>query len=165
MDNDVHAGLIAQFNRCAALNRRCIAYGQKALDEKRLREARLFRAIARSATIQGAHLLTAASGIGTTDQNLSRELGEARTVLLDVLPEEINRAKASGSTPASVALEHAHAAALSTAELLEEALAAPSGSGRGELYVCSICGFLVQGEAPDVCPSCGVNKQLLPAVE
>jgi rubrerythrin len=166
MDSDTKADLIARFTRCASTNRRCLAFGQKALDEKLPEAARLFRAIARSAAIQAARLLTAAAGIGTTADNLNSLLDEARAALIDELPDEINRAQAAGSTPARVALEHAHAAFLSIAELLEQALdrydAAPASGG---LFVCSICGFLVQGDAPDVCPSCGVNKKLLPAVE
>jgi len=34
-----------------------------------------------------------------------------------------------------------------------------------DYYVCSVCGYIAEGEAPDTCPLCGAKKEAFKLVE
>ena len=35
----------------------------------------------------------------------------------------------------------------------------------GQVYVCEICGYTAEGEAPDKCPVCNVKKEMFKKID
>jgi len=168
MHDSTQANLLTLFTRFADSNRRCFAYGRKALDDGCPNTARFFHALTRSYSIQAANMLKRAGAIQSSAENLKQILIEEREMCLDVLPDYISQARAEGDNAPRIAFEWSQGSGESLADLFEEVLRQlvhDHDCDINELHVCAICGYLVKGEAPDVCPNCGVNKKLIPAVE
>ena len=168
MSETTKADLLRAFIENAAANRRYLAYGQKAQDEGFPGAARLFRAVARSEAIQAANHLKTAGAIGATAANIRQSLADERDTMIAALPGYIREAETAKADPARIVFTWAQRSEQSHARLYEDALA-KLDKGRDcqlkELHICSICGFLVEGDPPDTCPNCGVNKRLIPAID
>jgi rubrerythrin len=168
MKEKIKARLLEAFTANAAANRRYVAYGQKAQDEGFEAAARLFRAVARSETIQAANHLKTAGGIQTTAENIRQALANERDERCAALACCISQAVEDHADAARVVLSWSQRSEQSHTQLYEKALQALE-QGRdcrfGELHICSACGFLVEGDPPETCPNCGVGKKLMPAVD
>lgn len=46
------------------------------------------------------------------------------------------------------------------ADLYKKALETLGNNEETDYYVCEICGYTAEGEAPDKCPVCGAKKEL-----
>ena len=161
------ANLMKAFIANAAANRRYLAYGQKAQDEGFPAAARLFRAMARSETIQAANHLKTAGGIRSTAENVRQALGKERACRL-AHGEFISQSAADHPDSARIIFSWRERSEETHARLYEHALMALEQGGDcsfGALHICSACGFVVEGDPPDTCPNCGVGKRLIPAIE
>jgi len=83
-------------------------------------------------------------------------------------PQIIDEAKDEGETAAKVSFEHANEAEKVHARLYEQALEAVE-SGEDipdtDYFVCEVCGFMVENEAPGKCPVCGAKKEKFKKIE
>jgi rubrerythrin len=168
MNDATKAHLLEAFAANAAANRRYLAYGRKAQDEGFAGAAKLFRAVARSETIQAANHLKTAGGIQTTAENLRYALAHERESRLAACSGYISQAKADQAEPARIVFSWSERAEQSHVRFYEEALLALEQGrdcGFGELHICSACGYLMEGDPPDRCPNCGVGKRLIPAID
>ena len=168
MKETTKANLLRAFVANAAANRRYLAYGQKAQDEGFSVAARLFRAVARSETIQAANHLKTAGGIQSTAANIRQALADEHDDRLSACPGYISQAEADNADAARVVFSWSQRSEQTHARFYEEALQTLDQGldcRFGELHICSACGFLVQGDPPDICPNCGVGKRLIPAVD
>jgi rubrerythrin len=168
MKNITTDNLLEAFAANAAADRRYLAYGRKAQDEGYAGIARLFRAVARSETIQAANHLKTAGGIQTTAENIRQALAHERASRLSVCNNYISQAEKDHAEPARIVFSWSGRSEQSHSRLYEEALQALEQGcdcGFGELHICSACGYLVEGDPPDRCPNCGVGKRLIPAID
>ncbi len=168
MKNKTTDNLLVAFAVNAAANRRYLAYGRKAQDEGFAGAARLFRAVARSETIQASNHLKTAGDIQTTSENIRHALAHERGCSLSHSISYISQAEADHAEPARIVFSWSERAEQSHIRFYEEALEALEQGrdcGFGELHICSACGFLVEGDPPDRCPNCGVGKRLIPAID
>ena len=156
------------FTLYAAANRQCFTYAQKAKDEICPNASNLFKALTRSYSIQSASMLRTAGGIHDTKDNIRQSLADGLGHLLAILPDYIKQAEEEGADPACISFKRSQGSGQSQVDLLEKALDQLE-KGKDctleELHVCSICGYLVEGEPLDTCPNCGVSEKLIPAVE
>jgi rubrerythrin len=168
MHNQTTDNLLEAFAASAAADRRYLAYGRKAQDEGFAGAAKLFRAVARSETIQAANHLKTAGGIQTTAENIRYALAHERESRLSASSGYISQAEADHAEPARIVFAWSERTEQSHVRFYEEALQALEQGrdcGFGELHICSACGYLVEGDPPDRCPNCGVGKRLMPAID
>jgi rubrerythrin len=139
------------------------AFADKAESEKLPNVARLFRAASFSEKRHATNHLRVMAGVGKTADNLKAALEgesyEVATMYPDFIrvAEEQNEKEAVRVNREALEAEKVHAA------LYQKAI---KGLDQGmdleatPIHVCGVCGFTVEGEAPDKCPICGAPKAM-----
>src|SRR5512135_2840564 len=119
--------------------------------------ARLFRAASFSEQIHATNHLKAL-GVGKTPENLDAAFGgesfEIATMYPDYMrvAEQENEKRALGSMHDALEAEKVHAGLYSRAK---DCVAGGGDMATVALFVCPVCGFTMEGEAPAKCPVCG----------
>lgn len=137
-------------------------FAQKAEEEGFPNVARLFRAIAYAEEIHAKNHLNVLGGIGTTAENLQTAINGENFEVQEMYPaykavaELQNEVGAQRSTHAAMEAERVHAGLYKKAK---QAVQQGRDATVGKIYICSKCGWTVEGEAPDRCPLCGAPKE------
>jgi rubrerythrin len=139
-----------------------LAFAEKAAKENFSNVARLFRANAFAEQIHAFNHLRTLSGIGKTSENIQAaikgenfEVEEMYPAYIRVAQEEKEKA-AENTTKWALEAEKVHAGLYSKAK---EAVEKGEDIEFKPIHVCQVCGFTVEGEAPDRCPVCGSPKE------
>jgi rubrerythrin len=118
---------------------------------------RLFRAAAFAERMHATNHLRALGGAGKTLQNLEIALAGETFEVNEMYPAYIEVAtmqeekRAAGSMGDAFQAEKIHAQLYTKAK---EAVAAGGDVELGKVWVCDVCGYTLEGEAPDRCPVC-----------
>ena len=143
-------------------NRRYTAWAKKAEEEGFGNIARLFKAVAESETIHAHNHLKAMGGVGSTLENLAAaRQGESEEVT-GMYPMFMDQAKRDANNDALNSFYWAMEAEITHEEFYGRALEALKGGSDlelGDLYICDVCGYTVEGEPPDKCPTCLKGKE------
>ena len=136
-------------------------FASKAESENLPHIARLFRANSFAEQIHASNHLKALSGVSRTADNL-REAIEGETFEVEKMypeyiriAEEDEEPQAVFTTKAALAAEKVHQSLYRKAR---EAAVKGVDAELGPIHVCGVCGFTVEGEAPDKCPVCGAPR-------
>ena len=138
--------------------------------------ARLFRAVAFAEFIHAGdhyrelrHLdggfvanAMAAFGPGDTKKNLGLAIAGETFEIEEMYPAYIDVAKFQGEKGAVRSFEWSYGTEKGHKALFEKAKAAVDGGNDVPLqaiHVCEVCGYTVEGEAPERCPLCNVEKE------
>ncbi len=156
--------LKAAFAGESQANRKYLAFAAKADAEGFPQAARLFRAAAEAETVHAHNHLRAMKGIRTTAENLREALAGEIHEFKSMYPEMIAAAKAEGNREAERTFTFANEVEKIHAKLYEAMAAAPAGEAYS-YYVCPICGYTAEREAPDTCPVCGAKGKVFREVE
>jgi rubrerythrin len=140
-------------------NRKYLAFAKKAEDEGYAQVARLFRAAAAAETIHAHNHLKALSGIKSTKENLMAAISGESYEFQKMYPRMIDDAKAEGQDYALRSFNLANEVEKVHAALYKKALEELGKNVSTEYYVCSVCGYTAEGEAPDDCPVCRAKKR------
>lgn len=143
-------------------NRRYLAFADKAEEEGYSNVARLFRAAAESETIHAINHLKAMDGINSTLENAKEAWQGEKDEYTDMYPMFMDQAKRDSNNAALQSFFWANEAEKKHGEFYEKAVNALKDGNDLELndvYVCSVCGFTVEGTPPDKCPTCGQPKE------
>jgi rubrerythrin len=166
--SDTKGNLEAAFAGESQANRKYLFFAEKADAEGHKQAARLFRAAAEAETVHARNHLKALGGIESTADNLKAAVGGERYEFTEMYPGFIKQASAEGKGDAERSFDLAnrvekihHGLFRSALDKLEKGQAA---EGK-KFYVCQVCGYTVEGEAPDKCPVCGAAKKMFKAVE
>ena len=140
-------------------NRKYLAFAKKADQEGYTQVAKLFRAAAAAETVHAhAHLRTL-KGIGATADNLKEAIAGETHEFKNMYPAMIEDAKAEDNKAALRSFEYANAVEKVHADLYENALANMDSLPAADYYVCEVCGYTCENEAPDECPVCKAKKK------
>lgn len=118
--------------------------------------ARLFRAVSLSEQIHATNHLKAL-GVGKTPENLAVAFEGETYEITTMYPEYIQVAEAEGEKRAlgsmqdALEAEKVHAALYARAK---ECIAISEDIAAVAIFVCPVCGFTIEGEAPEKCPVC-----------
>lgn len=143
-------------------NRKYLAFAKKAEADGYPQVAKLFRAAAEAETVHAHAHFRVMGGIKGTDENLQAAIEGEGFEFQQMYPKFVEEAEADDNKPAVASFKNALAVEEIHHGLYSEALdAVKSGSDLAEenIFVCSVCGNTVKGEAPDKCPICGVPKE------
>ena len=109
-----------------------------------------------------------AFGPGDTVKNLKLAIAGETFEIEEMYPVYIEVAKFQGEKGAQRSFEWSYASEKLHKQLFERALERVN-SGKdmelGPVQICEVCGYTLEGEAPDVCPVCGALKDKFTAFE
>jgi rubrerythrin len=146
-------------------NRKYLAFALKADQEGFPQAARLFRAAAEAETVHAHNHLRALKGIRSTKENLQEAIAGETHEFQKMYPEMIEAAKAEGQKAAERTFTFANDVEKIHAELYQKILDNIGGSQESySYYVCPVCGFTAEKEAPIICPVCGAKGELFQRV-
>jgi len=140
---------------------RYMAFSDKAEREGFPNVARLFRAISFAEQVHATGHFRTLSGINATAENLGEAIGGETYEVEEMYPAFMAVAEHQGEKAALRSMTYAleaekiHAAMYQQARQAVEAGRDPS---LGTIYICEVCGYTVEGEAPDRCPVCNAPK-------
>ena len=162
METQTKKNLSQAFAGESQANRRYLAFAEKAQEEGLPGVARLFRAVAQSETIHALNHLKAAGVVKTTAENLAQAIEGEKSEYTGMYPMFMDQARRDADSDALNSFFWANEAEQTHDEFYVKALeAAKQGKDieLGELYICKVCGYTVEGNPPDVCPVCKKGKE------
>ncbi|HBC91407.1 MAG TPA: rubrerythrin [Pelotomaculum sp.] len=136
-------------------NRKYLAFAKKADDEGYPGVAKLFRAASEAEAIHAQAELKALGGIKTTGENLQSAIDGETYEFTQMYPGFIQTAEAEGNNQAKKVFTFANEAEKVHADLYKKALAALDSKADTDYYLCTVCGYIHENNAPEKCPICG----------
>ena len=139
-----------------------LAFADKAEKENFENVARLFRANAFAEQVHATNHLRTLSGISKTEENLQAAIAGETFEVEEMYPAYMSVAKEQNEPGAETTIrwaleaEKVHAGLYKKAK---EAVTQGKDADMAAIHVCQVCGFTVEGDAPDICPVCGSPKQ------
>ena len=139
-----------------------LAFAEAAEKEKLANIARLFRANSFAEQIHATNHLRTLGGIRKTAENLRAAIDGETFEVTEMYPAYIKVAEEQGEKTALMWFNAANIAEKVHAGLYKRA---KESADKGKdldyfpVHVCGVCGFTVEGEAPDKCPVCGAPKE------
>ncbi len=140
-------------------NRKYLAFAKKAEAEGFKQAAKLFRAAAAAETIHAHNHLRELGVVKSTKENLMAAISGESYEFQNMYPRMIADAQAENNAGALRSFNYANEVEKVHAALYQKALDTLGRNVDTDYYVCSVCGYTAEGEAPDVCPVCGSRKQ------
>jgi len=142
-------------------NRTYLAFAEKADADGYPQIARLFRAAAAAETVHAHAHLRVMGGVKTTAENIQAAAAGEAHEFKSMYPGFVTEAEADGNKGAAMSFKNALAIEEIHHGLYNGALKslqAGSDLPAAPIFVCSVCGNTVVGEAPNRCPVCGNPK-------
>jgi rubrerythrin len=140
-------------------NRKYLAFAVQADKEGYPQAARLFRAAAAAETVHAHSHLKQLGGIKSTKENLEAAISGETFEFKEMYPQMIKDAEEEGNKGALRSFNLANDVEKIHAALYQKALDNLGSSSESDYYVCDICGYTAEGEAPDECPVCKAKRQ------
>jgi len=140
---------------------RLLAFARKAEEESYPQIAKLFRAVAAA---EGVHTerhlrLLGEAVVQDTESNLKSSFERETTVNEVYYPQFIRDAEEEGEKAAALTFSQARDVEEGHAALYKHALAAMLRDETHDFYVCQVCGYVAEREAPDRCPICNAKRE------
>ncbi len=139
-----------------------LAFSAKAASENLPNVARTFQATAYSEQVHATNHLKTLAGVRATAENLVQAIGGETFEIDEMYPAYVKVAELQGEKTALTFLNYALAAEKVHARIYGKAKASVDTGKDIEavpIHVCSVCGFTMEGDAPDTCPVCGTPKE------
>jgi len=147
-------------------NRKYLAYAAKADQEGFPQAARLFRAAAEAETVHAHNHLRALKVIGGTKENLKDAVSGETHEFKNMYPGMIAAAKAEGQKDAERSFSYANEVEKIHAQLYQKLLDGLGGTQENyPYYVCPVCGYTAEKNAPDTCPVCGTKGSMFKKID
>lgn len=146
-------------------NRKYLAFAKQADKEGYSQVAKLFRAVAEAETIHAHAHLKSLNGIGSTKENLQEALSGEKYEFQSMYPEMIEQARDEGNKGAERSFFYANEVEKIHAQLYQKAMDNLEKQEDVTYYVCSVCGYTCESEAPEKCPVCGAKAKAFFSVE
>jgi len=147
-------------------NRKYLAFAVKADQEGYPQVARLFRAAAEAETVHAHNHFKVLNGIKSTKENLQEAIAGETHEFKKMYPEMIEAAKIEGQKAAERTFTYANSVEKIHAQLYQKLL---DGLGKSQenfpYYVCPVCGYTADKEAPGTCPVCGTKGEMFRKME
>jgi rubrerythrin len=137
-------------------NRRYLAFAKQAEKEGYPDIAKLFRAVAAAETVHAHNHFRILGGVGSTAENLKAGIEGENYEVVNMYPDFIAEAEASGEKRALNSFNWAWEVEKEHEQILKQVLADMGAELAGvEIWVCPVCGHTHLGPRPEKCPVCG----------
>jgi len=157
--------LLEAFAGESQANRKYLAFAKKAEIEGYKQEAKLFRATAAAETVHAHNHLRELGTVKSTRENLLAAIYGESYEFQQMYPGMIADATAEGNSRALQTFNYANAVEKVHAALYKKALDNLGQTVETDYYVCAVCGYTAEGEAPDECPVCKAKRQAFKRAE
>ncbi|MBN2103107.1 rubrerythrin family protein [bacterium] len=138
-----------------------LIFAARAEQEGKLNLARLFKAIAYAEQVHATNHFKALGDLGDSIENLESAIDGENFEVEEMYPAYDVVAKLQGEKAAIRSIHYAIEAEKIHAAMYSEARQAAK-EGRDvdydNIYICPVCGYTVEGRAPDTCPVCNAVK-------
>jgi rubrerythrin len=146
-------------------NRKYLAFAKKADADGYPQVAKLFRAAAEAETVHAHSHLRVAGGVKSTAENLKAAIAGETHEFKSMYPEMMAAAEKEGNTNALRSFTYANEVEKVHAALYQKALDNLEAKKDVDYYVCGVCGYTCENEAPDDCPVCKSKKKVFYKVD
>ena len=154
-----HENLKEAFAGESMANRKYLAFARQADAEGYPQVAKLFRAAAEAETIHAFDHMKALGMVRSTEENLKAAVEGETYEFTKMYPEFIVDAKNEDEGSIAKKLELVGKDEEVHAGLYKKALEGIASQETRELFLCTVCGHIAEGDAPESCPICGARKQ------
>jgi len=140
---------------------RYLIFADKAEKEGRPNLARMFRAIAYAEQVHATNHYRELGQVKETSGNLQTCIDGEEFEVNEMYPAYNKVAEMQGESGAARSTHYALEAEKIHARMYREAktdIESKSDIEIGKVYICPVCGYTVEGEAPDKCPVCGAPR-------
>jgi rubrerythrin len=159
MGEETQKNLAYAFAAESKASARNSAFAQKAQVEGFDQIARLFRAVAEAEAVHARRYLMLMRGkVGDTEENLKAAFENEIRANVQEYPKLIKKAVEEGDQAAEKAFSQARDVEQRHAELYKKALNQMISEKETVYYVCQVCGYVAEDQAPENCPICGAVK-------
>jgi rubrerythrin len=158
---NVHEAFVGE----AKAYQRLLAYADKAEKEGLPQIAHLFRAIAASEGVHSRRHFRLLEVIKDTQTNMEYAFQQENAVNGNYYPKMIQEAEDDGEKAAALVFSQAKDVEGVHAKLYRKALEHLTEEEFVEYHVCSVCGFVSEGDVPDHCPVCNAPRDKFFKVE
>ena len=138
-----------------------LIFADRAQAEGKPNLARLFRAIAYAEQVHATNHFKALGDLGPSPENLDSAIHGENFEVEEMYPAYDAVAKLQEEKAAIRSIHYAiEAEKIHSAMYTEARQAATEGKdiSAGDIYICPVCGYTVEQEAPDSCPVCNASK-------
>jgi len=146
-------------------NRKYLAFAKKADSEGYPQAAKLFRAAAAAETVHAHAHLKELGGIKSTKENLEAAISGETFEFETMYPQMIKEAEEEGNKGALRSFNFANEVEKIHADLNKKTLENLGSNEDTDYYVCDVCGYTAEGEAPDECPVCKSKKEMFQKIQ
>jgi rubrerythrin len=149
-------------------NRKYVFFAEKAEAEGYQQVAKLFRAVAEAETVHARNHLRVLGEIKSTEENLSSAISGEQYEFSTMYPSFIKKAEEERNGKAENSFDLANKVEKIHHTLFQSMLSkikARQVVEQKPVYVCQVCGYTVEGEAPERCPVCGAPVRMFKAIE
>ena len=157
--------LLEAFAGESQANRRYLAFAKKADKEGFKQVAKLFRASAEAEAVHAHNHLRELGGIKSTRENLEEAINGESYEFQKMYPRMIEEAEKEENKGALRSFKFANEVEKIHAQLYKKALENLGQNPDVDYYVCQVCGYTVEGEAPETCPVCGAMQKMFKKIE
>ena len=140
---------------------RLLAYAESALEEQLPEIAALFRAVAEAERIHATRNLQLLGEvvIQDTEVNLRASFEREEKAANLFYPQFIRDAEEEGDRRAAISFAHARDAEEGHAALYKRALQHMISATSPVYHVCQVCGYIAEGNPPELCPICNASQE------
>jgi len=165
MSDNTEKNLAYAFAAESKASARNATFARKADMEGYSQIARLFRAVSDAESIHAhRYLLLMRGKIASTEENLETAFQNEIKANVEEYPKLIKDASAEDNKSVLKAFSQARDVESLHAELYKKALNDMVSERETEYYVCQVCGYISEDEAPGKCPICGAVKDKFKSV-
>jgi rubrerythrin len=160
MSEKTRSNIYTAFVGEAKAYHRLLAFARKADEEGYIQIAKLFRAVAAAEGVHAErHLkLMGEAMVQSTEENLQSSFERETTVNEVYYPKFIREAEEEDEPAAALTFSQARDVEEGHAALYKRALNALLRDETHDYYVCQVCGYIAEREAPDQCPICNAKR-------
>ena len=161
MNDKTQHNLYEAFVGEAKAYHRLLAFARKADEEGYSQVARLFRAVAAAEGVHAERHLRLLGGavVQSTEENLQSSFERETAVNRVYYPQFIREAEKRREQAAALTFSQARDVEEGHAVLYKHALNAMLRDETHDYYVCQVCGYVAEREAPDPCPICNAKRE------
>lgn len=152
--NNVHTAFVEE----AKAHERLLMFAKKAEEEELPQIAHLFRAVAAAEGIHSRRHFAMLESVADTQTNLERSFQSENTVNGIHYPAMVREAEEEGEAAVSVVFSQIRDVEAFHANLYKRALNNLIAQRSTAYYVCTVCGYVAEREAPENCPVCNAPK-------
>jgi len=154
MAEKTQAGLKLAFQGEAEAYFRNLAFAEQAEKDGYAQIGHMFRAIAQAEAVHCRNALKLRGVVKDTETNLKTAFERELLAKNEKYPALIKDAEDEGERPAALIFARARDVEEFHANIYRRALDHLMEERQTKYYVCAVCGYIADGEPPDVCPIC-----------